>query len=420
MNTIPVSQSLKKDRLPVLDFIRGLALLGILLINIQTYSLFAFFKPNQVYALGLDQPFTYAPLQFFIHTFVRGQFYTIYSFLFGLGFYLMWARNSQAGLPANHLFKRRLWSLLVIGLVHAFVFWFGDILHKYALLGFTLIYFNNKSVSVLLKWIVGLVLAGILLQIVLIAGFPATQAEIAHSEQQFNTVVMEVVNTWKHGTVGEVMNVQKLGVLMLNVMAVKSGMASYLHCEIMFLLGLTTGKLQLFYRLAEVKTQFLRTAFWVFPLGLLLKGIAGLSVIEVHLLPKSLVSYETLIISLADFVGSPLLTMVYLVELSLFFNRYPSRLTGWIANAGHLGLTNYLVQTLLCMGLFYGYGIGLCSRLTLLGSVGMAGVIYIFQVGYSTLWLKYYRQGPLEWMWRKLTYGKHLVKSPPSGQTVTY
>lgn len=391
-------------RVVTIDFIRGLALLGILLINVQTYALFALLRPEQVYKLGLDQPDTYAPAQFFVHLLVKGQFYTIYSFLFGLGFYLMSEKNTHAGLDTNRFFKRRLWILLALGLLHAFIFWFGDVLHKYALLGFTLLYFSKKSVTVLGKWVIGLAVLGVVLQTVQTLAFPSTPSEQAASQQQFDAVVMQVVATWQQGSVWEVMSLQSLGVVMLHVMAFKHGFASYLHYEMMFLLGLMVGKLQLFNRLPEVKNQFLRTAFWLFPMGLMLKAVASLPVFGVHLPTANSLPYESLIFSLADFLGTPLLTVVYLIELAMLFNQYPNRVFGWIANAGRLGLTNYLMQTLLCMGLFYGYGLGLSGRLTLLESLVVAVSIYVCQVGYSNLWLKYYRQGPLEWLWRKLTY----------------
>ncbi|MDF7819961.1 DUF418 domain-containing protein [Runella sp. MFBS21] len=408
------------NRVATIDFIRGIALLGILFINVQTYALFAFLRPQQVYTLGLDRPDSYAPTQFFIHLLVKGQFYTIYSFLFGLGFYLMSEKNTHAGLNTNRLFKRRLWILLALGLLHAFIFWFGDVLHKYALLGFTLLYFRKKSVAVLGKWIIGLAVSGIVIQIVQALAFPSTPAALAAGQKQFDAVVMQVVATWQHGSVWEVMSLQSLGVAMLHVMAFQHGLAGYLHYEIMFLLGLMAGKLHLFNRLTEVKNQFLRMAFLLFPMGLILKGIAGLPVFEVHLPNINQLTYEPLIISLADFLGTPLLTVVYLIEISLIFTRYPSRITGWIANAGRLGLTNYLMQTLLCMGLFYGYSLGFSGRLTLLESLGVAVAIYVFQIVYSNLWLMYYRQGPLEWLWRKLTYGKERAKAISSPDLIKY
>jgi uncharacterized protein len=403
-----------KGRIQSIDCIRGIALLGILVINVQTYSLFAFLRPQQVYALQLDQPDTYAPVQFFIHLFVKGQFYTLYSFLFGLGFYQMWEKNNRAGLDANRIYKRRLWALLLFGLIHAFLFWFGDILHKYALLGFTLLYFNRKSVPTLLRWIAGLAALVIVSQVINGVVFAATPEARALRQQQFDTVVMQVVTTWQNGSVLEVMSLQKLGVAMLHVMTVKQGLASYAQYEMMFLLGLIAGKLHLYHRIAQVKHQFLLTAFWLFPFGLLLKGIAGLPLFDVHLFAADKLAYEQLVYSVTDFIGTPLLSIDYIIELSLFFTRKPSRFTRWIGNAGRMGLTNYLLQTLLCMGLFYGYGLGLSGRLTLLESLLVALGLYGFQVILSNWWLGRHPRGPMEALWRRFTYGKSIPMIPLS------
>ncbi|MFD1141153.1 DUF418 domain-containing protein [Larkinella insperata] len=395
-----------RSRIHTLDFIRGLALLGILIINSQTYSLFAFLRPEQVYHLQLDQPDRYAPTQFFIHLLVKGQFYTLYSFLFGLSFYLMGETNERAGRDADHLAKRRLWALLLLGMIHALIFWFGDILHKYALLGFTLLYFNKKSVTVIIRWIVGLVVFVIACQTINTPGFPVSQAEMARHQREFDAVIMQVVTTWQHGSAGAVLRLQPLGVVMLFVRAVQQGLAPYVHYEIMFLLGLIAGKLQLFHRVAELKIPLLCTAFGIFPVALLLKGISGLPIFGVHWLPAARSHQEMLFYSLAEFISTPLLTVVYLIELTFLVTHLPARLGRWISNTGRLGLTNYLMQTLVCMLLFYGYAGGLAGRLTLLESLGVVGSLYAFQVAISNLWLRYYQQGPLEWLWRRLIYGK--------------
>ncbi|PSR51861.1 hypothetical protein AHMF7605_28520 [Adhaeribacter arboris] len=394
------------SRIQVLDFIRGFALLGILAINIQTYSLFAFLRPEQVYAFGLDQPETYAPTQFFIHLFFKGQFYTLYSFLFGLGFYLMGQKNQQAGRDANRLFKRRLWGLLLLGVIHAFIFWFGDILHKYALLGFTLIYFNQKSVFTLLKWVMGLALLVILCQTVNTLFFPATPQQLARNQQEFDAVISQVITTWQHGSLLQVMSLQKLGVLMLHLKAVQQGLASYAHYLIMFLLGLMAGKLHLFQHLARFKLSLLRIALLVFPLAVVLKALSGLPLFGIHLLPSHQLAAEKLLFSLAEFIGTPLLTLVLLMELTLCWPHLPARFVGWIANTGRMGLTNYLLQTLLCMVLFYGYAGGLAGKVTLLETLGIVLLLYGFQVGYSNVWLRYHSMGPMEKLWRRWTYGQ--------------
>lgn len=399
------------SRIQTIDIIRGISLLGILIINIQTYALFLLLRPEQVYQLGLDQPATYAPTQFLIHVFVQGQFYTIYSFLFGLGFYLMMQKNTGRGLNGNRLFKRRLWWLLLIGLIHGLLFWFGDILHNYALLGFTLLYFNKKNVSTIAKWVAGLFLLGILLQVLKAILFPATPASLEASYKELDPVVMQVVDTWQNGSVWQVMNLQRLGVLLLHVMGVEGGMASYIHYEIMFLLGLMAGKTAFFNRVAALKPRLLKTVYFLALPALLLKAVSGLPVLQKHLLPAAWFNAEKALTGVAGFIAVPLLTVVYLSCFTLLFQQATGRLAKWIGNTGRMGLTNYLAQTLICMLLFYGYAGGLSGRLTLLQCGIVVMLIYSFQVLYSNLWLRRYKMGPMEQLWRRLTYGKQILKS---------
>lgn len=390
-------------RVPAIDVIRGMALLGILLINIQTYALFLFLRPEQVYALQLDQPASYEPLQFALHLLVKGQFYTIYSFLFGLGFYLMMEKNRKLGLDGDKLFKRRLWLLLAIGLVHGLVFWFGDILHKYALLGFTLLYFNRKTVAVLWKWIAGLALAGLLIQLVKLFLSTATPESLAASQAQTDVVIMQVLKTWQTGGVLEVMGMQKLGVAMLHVMSIQNGMASWLQYEMMFLLGLIAGKTRVFHRLAELKGQLLNMACWLLLPALLLKAFSSLPVLQWHPLPNAF-ALERALFAIAEFAATPLLSVCYLIGLGMLCQASASPVLRWIGNAGRMGLTNYLAQTLICMLLFYHYGLGLSGRLNLAGALMVAVCIYIVQLAGSNFWLARHESGPAEKWWRRLTY----------------
>src|SRR5205085_8374032 len=156
----------------VLDVLRGLAVCGILIGNMQWFSGYGMMPAS----LARQSPLIDQVTRFLVHFFVEGKFYSIFSFLFGFGFALQIARATERGDTKASLFKRRLFWLLVIGLLHAYLLWAGDILSIYALMGFLLILFRRKTDGALLKWtlilIVIPVLTYILLYILFIAFVP--------------------------------------------------------------------------------------------------------------------------------------------------------------------------------------------------------------------------------------------------------
>jgi uncharacterized protein len=309
-------------------------------------------------------------------------------------------KTQVAGQPSVPLFRRRLLILLLLGLIHAFLFWFGDILHKYALLGFTLLYFNKRSIATIWKWIAGLTAWVILFQLIKTLLSLGSEAP----DPEMDKVIMQVVNTWQHGSFAEVLSLQKLGVAMLWIMSAMSGLSGFAHYEIMFLLGLIAGKLNLFRELTTWQPRLTRWAWRIAPVAFVLKAFSCIDLLQVQWLPATFSAYEKLLRSIAEFIATPLLTFVYLLLLTIIASRGRSPLIRWIAQTGRLGLTNYLAQTILCMLLFYGYAIGLAGRLSLAAASGVALLIYIVQVAYSNWYLKHFSMGPMETLWRRWTY----------------
>lgn len=398
------------EEIHTFDFIQGLGLLGMLLMNSQTYSLFAFLSPQQVYALQLDQADSYTPTQFFLHLLVNGPCYGLFSVGLGWGFHRRWHTDQQTGLDAGRMARRRLWALLGLGLVHGLVVWFGDLLHLYALLGFTLLYFVNRSVSTLRRWIAGLIGLVVLIQLTQFLVVPHSPPAPAAPEPSMGGLMSQFVATWQHGSFLDVMRLQSAGGLLGHTRAIEQGLAPYVQLEILLLVGLIVSKLGAVDRPAEVRVQLSLLLVFIFPLAVLLKGVSSLSVVESLRLPARWQAYQPLLFSLGDFLGTTLLTGVYLVEIGLNRRPSPHRVAVWIGQVGRMSLTNYLLQSGLSMFLFYGYGLGLSGQLTLLGSVGVVLVLYGFQLWFSHWWLSRYRQGPVEQLLNRWTYRNTVAK----------
>ncbi len=151
------------ERINEVEMIRGVALLGILMVNMALFkSPFFDLRLPSNYPEGIERISAY-----FIQLFFTGNFYAIFSFLFGLGFYIFMDRTTQKGLELKPLYRRRLFALMVFGLLHITLFWSGDILFNYALVGFILMVFRNKPLEAIKKWIIGLFIASFILNMIL-------------------------------------------------------------------------------------------------------------------------------------------------------------------------------------------------------------------------------------------------------------
>ncbi|HEV8590527.1 MAG TPA: DUF418 domain-containing protein [Pyrinomonadaceae bacterium] len=391
------------ERIDVVDVLRGLAVGGILIGNMQWFSGYGMMPHD----LAAQAPIVDQVTHFLVHFFVEGKFYSIFSFLFGFGFALQIARAQERGDAKATVFKRRLFWLLVIGLMHAYLLWAGDILSVYAVMGFVLILFRRKTDESLLKWAFWLIAVPIasytLLYIVFKAfappdfgaSFNAGQAERWSSElamvSQGN--YLQIISSYNlNYIVGRYLGLI-IGMRLPKILA-------------MFLLGFYAYRRGYFQDL-DANRPFIRH---VLLYGLVL-GVIGNAIFAVwggseSPFPPSVAGIVG-VIGYAFGVPALALAIVALVA-TLWQKPVWSKLLSVLAPVGRMALTNYLMQTVICVIIFYGYGFGLFGRFGAFYSTLIALAIFVFQIALSSLWLKYFRYGPMEWIWRQLTYRKRL------------
>jgi uncharacterized protein len=392
-----------QERIEVLDVLRGLAVCGILIGNLQWFSGYGMMPPS----LAAQTPFADRMTHFLVHFFVEGKFYSIFSFLFGFGFALQISRAEERGDKTASLFKRRLFWLLVIGLLHAYLLWAGDILSIYALMGFLLILFRRKTNGSLLKWAFVLlaipILTYILLYILFVAFVPPEALAKLDAAQ---------LDMWNRAvaTVPRSSYLQILTGYNLNYIA---GRYASLIFEMrlpkllaMFLLGCYAYRRGFFQNLSSHQPFIRRVLLYSLVLGLVGNvAFAALAGTEAPL-PPSPAGIAGVI---AYAFGVPALALFFIALVATLWQKAAwQRVLAVLAPVGRMALTNYLLQTIICVLIFYGYGFGLFGRFGALAATLIALAVFLFQVLMSTMWLKYFRYGPMEWIWRQLTYRRRL------------
>jgi uncharacterized protein len=396
-----------RDRIEVIDILRGFALFGVLLVNITLdqpwYYLFEGTWPGVADRLAVQ----------LIDFFANGKFITLFSFLFGLGFALQMQRAETRQARFLPIYARRLGLLLLIGMVHS-ILWWGDILLPYALLGFLLLLFRRFSA----RTILGVALVLMLLnpaRTALDAGL--RELRLAHPETaraETEEMVREQIDeralrkesfrVYSQASFGDVLalRTRELGRRLTSLQFYLLFLGAVFP---VFLLGLYAGRRRIFQNIPQhlpfIRKLFRRT------LGL---GLVGMSVDLVfgHLVEHPALPYVTQrVVDVFWVYGTRALSISYACALILLFQRpaWQTRLAP-LAAAGRTALSNYLLQTVAYVTLFNSFGFGLYGKVGPLGGVALAFLIFPLQVLLSVWWMRRFRFGPAEWLWRTLTYGK--------------
>ena len=387
MKSAPVSA---QNRILTIDMIRGFALFGIFLVNMPSFH-----SPmiQEIEETGLD-----FGLELFFLLFVEGKFYTIFSFLFGLGFYLFMSRAEQKGLRTNHLFARRLAVLLLIGAAHFILLWSGDILHTYAVTGFLLLLFYKRKMKTILIWACSLL---IVFHGILIAAFSMpndTVKELAATYEQKKAQELPIyLDMYQHAGYLDWVAYRIDTEILIVILQLPLSIIPVLA---MFLFGLCAGKLGVFHpnspHLPLIKKVWSRSLLVSIPLVVLLAALK-LSWIDAGL-------HQDSAGELFKSLSGVALCFFYMSSLTLLLRKrsWQKRLRP-LGYAGQMALTNYLSQTFICSFLFL--VLDFWGKVSLAEGTLLCLLIYTFQMIFSYFWLQRFQFGPLEWTWRSLTYG---------------
>jgi uncharacterized protein len=401
----PVQQA---ERIQIVDILRGFALFGILLVNMAIFS-----HPFQTILFPADpaMPWYDRAAAWLIHFAAEGKFYSLFSLLFGLGLTLLMERIQARGGRFVPLYGRRLLVLLVIGAIHASLIWMGDILLMYALIGFLLILFRKARPRTLLIWAVILIAIPLLFTaaatglVELGRAMPegATQIDQAFAQTEAGYAA-DLARASRVYTSGTFLEVTEQRIYDYSSMGLTSFFVLGFNVLAMFLVGVWFGQRQVFQDLEANRPRFRKLLIW----GLIV-GIVGNATYAtlIMTLPRFNPNWTLLLATVAQGAGAPLLCLAYLSALALLSLR-----PGWgarlkvLAPVGQMALTNYLMQSIICTLIFYGYGLGLFGKVGPAAGILLTVVIYLIQIPISHWWMKRFRYGPAEWLWRSMTYLK--------------
>ena len=412
------------ERLLSLDALRGVAVMGILVMNVYAFAmpLAAYYNPLIMGGTDALNMGTW----FFTHLFFDQKFMSIFSMLYGAGVVMMMNRAAERGVSFTPVFYRRSAWLMVIGLLHGYFVWFGDILFHYALMGMVVFLFRKASPRTLIT------VACLMLPVTLVINYGSSfyleelQADVAAIEAAqsqgatLDEEEREKLEEWREvrplfapteediaadvtaykGSYVDVLAHRAPFVAFMQV----SGTLVFVVWRVggLMLLGMALMKLGILS--GERNTRFYRrmTVFG-YGLGLPLAILSGVTLEAQQFDPLYVARYG----GIPNYFGSILVAFGHIGAVMLVVKSDAfGAVVGRFAAVGRTALSNYLAHSLVMTSLFYGYGLGLYGEVPRFAQQGFVVALIGLQLLLSPWWLRHFRFGPAEWLWRSLTYGQ--------------
>ena len=384
----------ERQRHVILDALRGLALMGIALANFPEFALWTFLSSEQQAAM----PTAYIDeiVRFLQYLVVDGKFYSIFSILFGIGFSLIMERHGL------RLFVRRMLILVIIGFLHLMFIWSGDILLLYAVGGLLLTLMIGLSDKSLFILALSLIMIPVGLDALIEFGgfdFPEPFYQAWWNKAEALGINEANFASWLRdaNSYGQMFAFLIQGAYERLWEFVEGHRLPKVVG--LFILGYLASKHRLYARLQDL--PLLKALYWSVSIGLPTSLLYAWSATSGH--PWGLTVH-----SLLYAVSVIPLAIVFIIGICLLYLQSPKSVVfRWLAAPGRMALSCYISHSLIGILLFYGLGFGLGTSLGLVYIELIALVVFFIQIIVCRIWLNYFRFGPLEWLWRMLTYGRY-------------
>ena len=387
-------------RIGSLDVLRGFALMGILVMNIQSFSMppSAYFIPNTYGSLEGANGWVW----FMGAVGFEYKFMAIFSMLFGAGVVLMSQRRDAAGLPSTGLHYRRMLLLMMFGLIHAYLIWPGDILFAYSICGMVVFWVRGWQPRTLA--ILGglLITLGSTLHVFSGVGAmfseevrEAMRADLVPSAEEIEDTVAAFQGSYFDHFPIQVEEAFGLHIFVLPALL-------FWRISGLMLIGMALFKWSVLS--AERPIRFYA---WLAAIG----GGIGLPLATYGALALWRADFEASFVfglgALPNWFGSVGIALAWIsLVMPMCKASGFSAIKQGLSAYGRMAFTNYIGQSLLATCVFYGYGLGWFGQLERVEQVGVCIAIWTVQIVFSVVWLRYFRIGPLEWVWRSGVYVK--------------
>jgi len=380
----------EKNRTIAIDVLRGFALIGILLVNMPTFhSPFLYLDSSTYWPSMMDQFFSGI-----VDLFAQSNFYPLFAFLFGYGAMIIAERSQMKGIYFPTFFARRLTILLVIGCIHAFLIWNGDILITYAITGFFFILVYQFSGKMLLR--IGIAIYCIP---VLLTTFSPMQSQEHFGEN--SKAIQTSIQTYKNGSILEILKQRATDWIYMNVEM--SAVILGIGVIGLMLLGAAFAKQRWLVDVDKHK----RLLIGLLITGLLLGFGARIA--------SSFYMDNLFLMNMQEQFSGAFIALFYMMVIVLSAQtQVGQKLLKPLANVGRLSMSNYLLQSIAMTFIFYSYGLGLYGSISYTVGFVLVFGFFIIQILVSKWWVTRFQYGPVEYIWRWATYGqKPMFKKKP-------